>query len=88
MYILHQSIIVVAAYLLAPYHLGGIYEPLLLLLLTVSGCILSTEIIRRSVFLRPLFGMKLSKNYSVTLTFIGYGAAFVLVAPLAIQILF
>jgi hypothetical protein len=88
MYILHQSIIVVGAYLLAPYHLGGLYEPLLLVLLTVSGCILGTEIIRRSVFLRPLFGMKLSKNYSVTLTFIGYGAAFVLVVPLAIEILF
>jgi hypothetical protein len=54
----------------------------------VSGCILSTEIIRRSIFLRPLFGMKLSKNYSVTITFIGYGAAFVLVVPLAIEILF
>ncbi|MHC9084015.1 acyltransferase family protein [Luteimonas sp. RIT-PG2_3] len=62
-YILHQSLIVLAAYWLIPLGLGPVWEPLLVLAITVAGCALLHEyLIRRSPWLRPLFG--LSRNRS------------------------
>lgn len=59
-YILHQSLIVLAAYWLIPLRLGAWLEPALVIGLTVSGCLLLHEfLIRRVGFLRPLFGLKL-----------------------------
>lgn len=57
-YILHQSLIVLAAYWLIPLGLGPLWEPLLVLALTVAGCLLIHELlIRRIRWLRPLFGL-------------------------------
>ncbi len=57
-YILHQTITVVAGYNLARYSLGPVIEPLLVLSLTVLGCVVLYEfVIRRIGFLRPLFGL-------------------------------
>lgn len=57
-YILHQSLIVLAAYWLIPLDLGPLWEPLLVLALTVAGCLLIHELlIRRIRWLRPLFGL-------------------------------
>ncbi|KHL56475.1 acyltransferase family protein [Xanthomonas cannabis] len=57
-YILHQSLIILALYWLAPLHLGPLLEPALVLLATVAGCLLLHEyLIRRVRWLRPLFGM-------------------------------
>ena len=57
-YILHQSIIVIAGYNLARLGLGPVLEPILLLLATFGGCALIHEvIIRRTTWLRPLFGL-------------------------------
>lgn len=57
-YILHQSLIVLAAYWLIPFGLGPVREPLLVLAITVAGCALLYELaIRRTPWLRPLFGL-------------------------------
>ena len=57
-YILHQSLIIVALYWLAPFKLGAWLEPALVLAATVAGCLLLHElVIRRLRWLRPLFGV-------------------------------
>jgi len=57
-YILHQSLLLLFAWQLMPLRLGPIGEPLLILLGTVGGCALLHEyVIRRSDWLRPLFGL-------------------------------
>lgn len=58
-YVLHQSITVVAGFVLAGWSLGPWLEPALLVATTVLGCLLIHEfLIRRSVWLRPLFGLR------------------------------
>ncbi len=58
-YILHQTITIVAAYLLAKFSLGGSLEFILVLIVTILGCWIITEyVIRRAKLLRFLFGMK------------------------------
>ncbi|OUM03229.1 acyltransferase family protein [Variovorax sp. JS1663] len=58
-YVLHQTLIVAGAVLLAPWRLGPFLEPLLLVGFTVGGCWLLTDgLIRRTPWLRPLFGLK------------------------------
>lgn len=57
-YILHQSLIVLAAYWLIPLGLGPLWEPLLVLAITIAGCALIHELlIRRIRWFRPLFGL-------------------------------
>jgi glucans biosynthesis protein C len=56
-YILHQSVMLALAWWLMPLGLGAVGEPLLILLGTVAGCAISHEIIRRTPWLRPLFGL-------------------------------
>lgn len=57
-YVLHQTLIIALAVLLAPLALGPVAEPAVLLLGTVLGCWLLTDgLVRRSVWLRPLFGL-------------------------------
>ena len=58
-YILHQTLIVLLAYWLAPARLGGMMEAALVVGGTVAGCLLLHEYcIRRMRWLRPLFGLK------------------------------
>ncbi|MGY0798605.1 acyltransferase family protein [Lysobacter sp. A286] len=58
-YILHQSLIVLAAYWLIPLRLGPWLEPILVILSTIAGCLVLHEfVIRRTAVLRPLFGLK------------------------------
>lgn len=56
-YILHQSFIVVYAYLLADWQFGPMLESSILILLTIISCALGYEGIRRVRVLRPLFGL-------------------------------
>ena len=61
-YILHQTIIVVAGVYLSRMALGPVIEPLLLLVATIGGCFVVHEfIIRRTLLLRPLFGLSNGK---------------------------
>lgn len=57
-YVLHQTVIIVLVVWLAPLALGPVLEPALLVLGTLAGCWLLTAAIRRSTWLRPLFGLR------------------------------
>jgi glucan biosynthesis protein C len=58
-YILHQTLTIIAAYLLAKFSLGGPIEFVLVLIATIVGCWAITEyMIRRLKLLKFLFGMK------------------------------
>ena len=57
-YVLHQSVMLAVAYWLIPRGLGPVLEPTLVLAGTVGGCaVLHELVIRRSRWLRPLFGL-------------------------------
>lgn len=57
-YILHQSVMLAVAYWLLPLKLGPVLEPSLVLLGTVGGCaVLHEYVIRRTRWLRPMFGL-------------------------------
>jgi hypothetical protein len=61
-YILHQTITVVLGYQLARLSLGPVAEPLLVLSGTIIGCFALYEfVIRRTPFMRPLFGLSASR---------------------------
>jgi hypothetical protein len=60
-YILHQTVIVVAAHALKPVRLPPVLEGALLVIGTVAICFLSYEVIRRARWLRPLFGLALTE---------------------------
>ncbi|HEY8359993.1 MAG TPA: acyltransferase [Ramlibacter sp.] len=57
-YVLHQTLIIVLVFWLAPLRYGPVVEPVLLVAGTVLGCWGLTAIIRRVRWLRPLFGLK------------------------------
>ena len=58
-YVLHQSLIVVIAYVLVPLKIGAIAEPLAVIAFTAIGCcVLHEFVIRRSRTMRYLFGLK------------------------------
>ena len=58
-YVLHQSLIVLLAYWLVPMKLGAVAEPLLVGGGTVLGCwVITSGIVQRVRWLRPLFGLK------------------------------
>lgn len=64
-YVLHQTLIIFGVTLLAPLALGPVLEPALLVTLTLLGCwVLNDGLIRRSNWLRPLFGLKLRRGAS------------------------
>jgi glucan biosynthesis protein C len=56
-YILHQTVIVMAAHALKPANLYPPVEALLLMLFTAACCFMGYEIVRRVQPLRPLFGL-------------------------------
>src|SRR5690606_11912245 len=58
-YILHQTLIVALAGWLIPMRLGAGVEATLVVTGTIAGCLLLHEgLIRRTGWLRPLFGLK------------------------------
>lgn len=57
-YILHQTVIIFFAHHLKPAEIAPLAEGLLLVTMTFGSCILGFEIIRRTRWLRPLFGLK------------------------------
>lgn len=86
-YILHQTIIVVTGYYLTQLTLGGTIESFLLVLSTICFCFLGFEIIRRSEFLRPFFGLTLQKQYPKKLTRIGFIASAIVISPLILRLI-
>jgi glucans biosynthesis protein C len=57
-YIVHQTVIIVAAWHLKPFGLAPSVEAPLLIALTAAACMATYEIARRIVPLRPLFGLR------------------------------
>ena len=89
-YILHQSILIVAAYWLSRVDFGGfgaVFEPIAVVVITIAGCLGCYEVIRRSSLLRPLFGMKQAVAYSNQTQRLGYVCASILILPLALTLL-
>jgi hypothetical protein len=93
-YILHQTFILILAFLLSPLKLGPLLEPLAIIFGTFSACIISYEIIRRITLLRPLFGLKWSagkREDSIKVPSISHGIrialAYILVLPLALKLI-
>ena len=59
-YMLHQTLIIMLIVGLAPLALGPVIEPALLVAGTALGCWGITSIVRRTHWLRPLFGLRRS----------------------------
>jgi len=57
-YILHQTIIVMVGFYLAPMRIGAWPEFWIIITATIIGCTLGFEIVRRVQILRPVFGLK------------------------------
>ncbi len=64
-YILHQTVTVIAAYQLRPLSIPPLAEGLLLIALTYAVCFAGYEIVRRIGVLRPLFGLKRRRSTAV-----------------------
>jgi hypothetical protein len=86
-YILHQTLIIVIGYNLSSLNLGPVLEPLLLIACTVAACFIGFEIIRRTELLRPCFGLKMTKNYNLTIRRLGYASAYLMILPIGYNIL-
>ncbi|WP_331345772.1 acyltransferase family protein [Cellvibrio sp. UBA7661] len=56
-YILHQTLIIVFAYWLAPLTLGGLFEPIAVITLVIAGCWILFEILKKIPGLRIVFGI-------------------------------
>jgi glucans biosynthesis protein C len=65
-YILHQTVIIVAAYNLKPAGIPPVVEGPLLAAATLAACFGGYEIIRRVRWLRPLFGLKMEPGQMKT----------------------
>lgn len=57
-YIVHQTVILLLAFWLAPLRLGPVLEPAVIVVGTFAGCILAFEGARRIAPLRPFMGLK------------------------------
>lgn len=89
-YILHQSIIIIAAYQLSQLELGqygAVIEPALVIIITVTSCLLCYEAIRKSVLLRPLFGLKQKAPHHKVVVQCGYIIACLVILPIALRLL-
>lgn len=86
-YILHQTIIIVAFGQLAKFDLGPVVEPLMVIALTITGCALGFELVRRVNVLRPLFGLKSKASTPWQLKRLGYAVALLAVTPIALEVL-
>ena len=86
-YILHQTLIVVLGYQLSQLNLGPIIEPIMLILLTIAGCLIGFEVIRRTDILRPLFGLKVNNNYRLEIQKMGYALSSLFILIIGLEIL-
>ena len=61
-YILHQTITLLVSYWFTVHEAPLVVEATTILVVTVLGCVLGYEVIRRVPMLRPLFGLPLREN--------------------------
>jgi len=87
-YILHQTLLIVAAFILSFLSLGTIIEPVLVVIITFVGCAIGFEIIRRFKLTRLLFGLKLDFKGSKKQAALIYVTCTLLSLPIAYEIIF
>ena len=91
-YLVHQTVILLAAFYLADLSLGPVIEPIFVIVTTICGCLLTYELVRRVPLLRPIFGLKLQdpprpKPQPAWRRYALAGLAAVIVVPLGFEIL-
>ena len=86
-YILHQTILIIAAFLVSKYTLGTIIEPLLIIFITFAGCMICFEVIKKFMVTRLLFGLKVSLKLNKYQVVFAYIIGAVLTLPLAYLII-
>jgi len=86
-YLVHQSLIIIAALYLTPLALGGPLEALLVVLFTLLTSAALLLILWRLPLIAPLFGLKTAKQYPGFWAKVGLAAGLLLVLPLAIELL-
>ena len=62
-YVLHQTITVIAGYYLTEYQFGFVAESIVVLGVTVAGCVVGYELIRRIPYVGILFGVHRVSGY-------------------------
>lgn len=62
-YVLHQTITIIAGYYLTPLGLGVVAESLLVTVITLAGCVIGYEVIRRIPRVGILFGVHQVSGY-------------------------
>ena len=67
--------------------LGPVIEPLSVIFFTILLCLMSFEVILRIDILKPLFGVRIKKNYSNTTKKIAYGFGCLLIIPIGLEII-
>ncbi len=60
-YILHMAFMYWGAYVIFPMEFNPWISLALIIVFTFAGCFISYEILRRIIFMRPLFGLKIGK---------------------------
>jgi hypothetical protein len=86
-YLLHQSLIIMAALWLTPYGLGGITEAVLVLLFTLTGSALCLLLFWHLPWLAPLLGLKTFHQFSAGWRKAGLVCGVLLITPLAVNLL-
>jgi hypothetical protein len=88
-YIVHQTVIIVAAYNLSTLHWPVALEASFIVLATVTACWISFELIRRAKLLRMLFGLPIDFcTYSTLVQRVVYSVQAIILLPFALHILF
>lgn len=87
-YIFHQSIIIALAFWFHDMNLGAVAEACLIVLGTFTLCALLCVVLNYLPFMQPLFGIRVNKEYSRHLKIAGNTLMFILLVPMALNILF
>ncbi|SEA47649.1 acyltransferase family protein [Alkalimonas amylolytica] len=86
-YLLHQTLLIVAALWLAPYALGAWLEATLVLLVTVLGSCCFLWVFWQLPWCSALVGLKTGYVFTERQRIVGYALGLLLVSPLAIRLL-
>jgi len=86
-YLVHQTLIIIAAMYLTPLALGAVPEAFLVMLLTLTGCGLVLVILWQLPLLAPFFGLKPARTFAPRWQTLGLWLGLLLVLPLAWQLM-
>lgn len=87
-YLVHQSLLIMAALYLTPYQLGGALESFLVIVLTLLGSLVFVLLFWQLPWCAALVGLKTHHVFSPTQQRWGYAIGLLIVSPLALTLLF